>query len=159
MTHILEGDQLFTCFHLFIFDQQEMKSCCRTMLMGAIVAFMALCGTANAQQSTVFRPAGSDGTDVASYELAKQQFIHEHPEMFIGQTATVKAAATAKSADFGYDAQKEAAGLAKASQHKARITAMDQAGLLSVDRNQLNERERGKYDAKVAEIDAQFPKD
>lgn len=132
-----------------------MKPFCRTMLMGAIVAFMALCNTLNAQQSTTFRPQGSDGVDPATYEREKLKFIQDNPEMFIGNTAVVQRAAQATT----YDARKEAASTRQAGQDKARTTAMAEAGLLSVDRNQLNERERSKYDAKMAEINAQFPKD
>lgn len=134
-----------------------MKPFCRTMLMGAIVAFMALCNTLNAQQSTVFRPNGSDGVDPIAYESAKLQFIQEHPEFFIGNTAAVQRSAMQSAAT--HDARKEALSARQASSDKARTTAMAEAGLLSVDRNQLNERERSKYDAKKAEIDAQYPKD
>jgi hypothetical protein len=126
------------------------------MLMGAIVAFMALCSTLNAQQTTTFRPEGSDGVDAVSYERAKLQFIQDNPEYFMGNQAAVVSKA-APAAD--YDARKMAAQTKSDQQNKARNTAMAEAGLLSVDRNQLNERERSKYDAKQAEIDAQFPKD
>lgn len=125
--------------------------------MGATVAFMAMCNTLNAQQATTFRPHGSDGVDPIAYESAKLQFIQEHPELFIGNTAAVQRSATPPAAT--YDARKEALRTQKASTDKARTTALAEAGLLSVDRNQLNERERSKYDAKMAEIDAQYPKD
>lgn len=124
--------------------------------MGATVAFMALCSSVNAQQTTTFYPQGSDGVDAVSYERAKLQFIQDNPEYFIGNQSAV-ASRVATTTD--YDARKEAAHAKSEQQTKARNTAMAEAGLLNVDRNQLNERERSKYDAKQAEIDANFPKD
>lgn len=124
--------------------------------MGAIVAFMALCNTLNAQQTTTFRPQGSDGVDAASYERAKLQFIQDNPELFIGNQAAVARQALPAT---DYDARKTALQAKSETQTKARTTAMAEAGLLSVDRNQLDARERGKYDAKMAEINAQYPKD